>query len=98
MRNYYTTESSLDLFIELNAHWSHGGHWFDETNPDDIALLDKWMTRAKERGSAYYHQAILIWTQRDLLKREFAKENELNYVVFWKNDLSDAREYLSRIK
>lgn len=41
---------------------------------------------------------ILIWTQRDLLKREFAKENELNYVVFWKNDLSDAREYLSRIK
>lgn len=89
---------SLDLFIELNAHWSHGGHWFDETNPDDIALLDKWMTRAKERGSAYYHEAITVWTQRDLLKREFAKENELNYVVFWKNDLSDAREYLSRIK
>lgn len=89
---------SQDLFIELNAHWSHGGHWFDETDPDDITLLEKWKERAKEKGSSYYHQAIIVWTQRDLLKREFAEENELNYVVFWKNDLSDAREYLSRIQ
>lgn len=86
---------SLDLFIELNAHWSHGGHWFDETSSDDIVLLNKWMSKTKEKGSAYYHQAIMVWTERDLLKRQFAIANDLNYVVFWKQDLSDAREYLS---
>lgn len=87
---------SLDLFIELNAHWSHGGHWFDETDPGDVELLEKWLARTKERGSSYYQQAVIVWTQRDLLKRQFAIDNHLNYVVFWKQDLSDAREYLSK--
>lgn len=89
---------SKDLFIELNAHWSHGGHWFDETNFDDLAVLRTWVTRSKERGSAYYKNAIVVWTERDLLKRQFAMDNNLNYVVFWKNNLSDAREYLSGLQ
>lgn len=88
---------SQDLFIELNAHWSHGGHWFDETNPDDLVVLQNWINRSMERGSSYYRTAIRVWTERDLLKRRFAIDNDLNYMVFWKNDLSDAREYLSRL-
>ena len=30
-----------DLFIEINAFWMHGGHWFDESNPEDIEQLNK---------------------------------------------------------
>ena len=27
---------SFDLFIELNAHWSHGEHWFNEHDENDL--------------------------------------------------------------
>lgn len=89
---------SLDLFIELNAHWSHGGHWFDASNPADLELLSMWRKRVTERGSAYYHAAIETWTIRDVLKRQFALKYKLNYVVFWKNDLSDARNWLNSFR
>lgn len=88
---------SLDLFIELNAHWSHGRHWFDENNEDDLASLASWQEKAKQKGSRYYHAAIDVWTKRDPLKRKTAEQNHLNYAVFWQQDLSDAREYLSNL-
>lgn len=85
---------SLDLFIELNAHWSHGGHWFDESDENDLQKLAMWSEKAKEKGSRYYQAAIYIWTQRDLLKKAIAEKNNLNYLVFWNCDLSDVRKYL----
>lgn len=85
---------SLDLYIELNASWTHGGHFFDENNPDDIIQLDEWKTRAREKGSRYYHSAIDTWTYRDLLKLQTALDNNLNYLVFWRNDLTDFRNWL----
>lgn len=85
---------SLDLFMELNAHWSHGGHWFDKNNEEDLQKLAEWQSRAKEKGSRYYHAAIHVWTERDLLKKATAEQNNLNYLVFWNQDLSDVREYL----
>ena len=78
---------SLDLFIELNGFWTHGEHWFDETNSDDIEQLERW----KEKKSKFYDNAIETWTQRDVKKREYARKNNLNYVVFWgdcKQDIS----------
>lgn len=86
--------SSLDLFIELNATWTHGGHWYDENNPLDLMKLFEWQQKAVQKGSRYYKQAIHIWTERDLLKRSVAMSNHLNYVVFWDNDLTDAREWI----
>jgi hypothetical protein len=83
---------SLDVFIELNLHWSHGYHWFDETNTDDKLVLNAWIEKAKI--SSYYQSAINIWTKRDVLKRETAKENHLNYIVFWKQDLSDFYQWI----
>jgi hypothetical protein len=88
----------LDLFIELNASWTHGGHWFDETNTDDIAQLQEWQKRSIEKESRYYHLAIDVWTNRDLKKKQFAEDNSLNYVVFWKQDLSDARTWILSIQ
>lgn len=84
----------LDLFIELNAHWSHGGHFFDENNSVDVALLETWEERAVMKGSKYYRQAIHTWTVLDKQKLNVAIKNNINYLVFWKNDLSDAREWL----
>lgn len=59
--------------------------------------LAKWEERTAKKGSRYYYAAIYVWTKRDLLKKSMAEKNNLNYVVFWKNDLSDAREYLSNL-
>jgi len=56
---------SLDLFIECNFHWTHGFHWFDETNTTDIKKLQKW----KDKNTKYYHIAISVWTKSDLRKR-----------------------------
>ena len=70
---------SLDLFIELNAFWTHGSHWFDKDDEDDIYLCLNW----SQKNSAFYKNAIETWTQRDVKKREFARKSDLNYVVFW---------------
>lgn len=87
----------LDLFIELNASWTHGGHWFDENNPLDVEIRDDWYMRAVRQKSLYYAMAIDVWTDRDLLKKRTAEANHLNYLVFWDNKLTDAVAWLASI-
>ena len=70
----------LDLYIECNFSWTHGGHWFDESNMEDVKKLQQW----KDKGTKYYLNAIDTWTVRDVKKKKIAEENRLNYVVFWK--------------
>lgn len=89
---------SLDLFIELNASWTHGGHWFDDTNVFDMQKLSLWLDKSDGLNSKYYENAIRVWTVRDLMKRQCAIDNNLNYLVFWDNDLGDAREWLSHFR
>ena len=72
---------SEDLFIEFNRTWTHGGHPFDETNPDDISKLEMWEETAKT--SNYYKQAIYTWTNLDVRKQKIAKENNLNYITIY---------------
>lgn len=84
---------SIDLFIELNASWTHGKHWFDNNADSDINKLKLWVEKV-ENGSDYYASAIDTWTRRDVEKRRIAIKNNLNYVVFWKNDLSDFKQWL----
>lgn len=69
---------SEDLFIELNAHWTHGGHPFDKTNKDDLMLLNTWRTKGKT--SKYYRQACYVWTTLDPMKRQVAKDKGLNFI------------------
>lgn len=85
---------SLDLFIELNATWLHGDYWFDSSDVDDIAMLHTFKQKL-ESGKRFYKVAIDVWTVRDVKKRQVAIDNHLNYVVFWKNDLSDFKEWLN---
>ena len=71
----------LDTFVEYNAYFTHGGHWYNESNPDDLTTLECW--KAKAENSVAYKDAIDTWTKRDPRKRGYAKRNDLFYVVLW---------------
>ena len=69
---------SLDLYIECNYHWTHGGKPYEETE-EDLAKVEKW----KNKNTKYYDNAISTWTIRDVNKRKIAKENKLNWIEFF---------------
>ena len=77
--DFYIVED--DLFIELNAHWTHGGKPFDPNNEECIKQLNEWKEKAKT--SQFYQNAIQTWTVRDVEKQRVAKENNLNYKVIY---------------
>lgn len=78
--------ASRDMYIELNASWTHGRYWFDSNSEKDKSILMEW----KNKNTSYYDNAVAVWSERDLLKRETARNNDLNYVVFWDSELRDA--------
>lgn len=84
----------FDIFIELNIYWSHNTHFFDETNLDDLSVLNKWTKKAEE-GHKQYKNAIEVWTKKDIIKRDTAIKNKLNYVVLWTID--DMNTYLYKL-
>lgn len=56
-RNYYCTRypfkcdfyiPALDVFIECNFHWTHGGHWFDSASIEDQLLLSNWINSSSK--------------------------------------------------
>lgn len=75
-----------DLYIEINAHWTHGGRPFDNTNKEDLIKLEQW----RKQNTDFYNHAINTWTVRDVLKRETAKKNNLNYLEVFSNKIEDA--------
>lgn len=79
---------SLDLFIELNGDRCHNTHWFDSNNIDDVNMLNHWIDRQKaieqiSGKNSRYRQFIKTWTVTDVAKRNKAKDENLNYLVFW---------------
>ena len=77
----------LDMFIECNFHWTHGGHPFDPNSIKDQVKLERW----KAKQTKYYNNAIKTWTKRDVEKRNKAKEENLNYKEFW--SLKELKEF-----
>ena len=73
---------SLDLFIELNFSWTHGGHPFDVNNKEDIETLNKW----KSNNKNYEENAIYTWTDLDVRKLNTFKLNNLNYVILYNEE------------
>ena len=72
---------SLDLYIEFNFHWTHGGHKFDPNDKDDVDKLNIW--KEKSLTSKFYKSALTVWTERDIKKFKYATENNLNYLAFY---------------
>lgn len=83
---------SRDLFIEMNLFVSHGGHFFNLDSFEDLKKVSVW--REKALKSKFYENMMHVWTVSDVLKRETARKFGLNYLTFWKFDLSDFYEWL----
>ena len=79
-------DKDRDLFIEVNASWTHGYHWYNAEL--DADFCKKW--KAKSKDSTYYANALDVFTKRDVEKRECARKNNLNYVTLWDSDGMDA--------
>ena len=82
---------SLDLYIEIQGSWTHGRHPFDENNQEDIDKLNLW----KSKNTKYYNVAIKVWTDLDVRKRTIAKENKLNYLEIFSNNIYKCIEVLN---
>lgn len=76
--DFYIPE--LDLYIEFQGSWTHGGMPFEQNNTC-LAKLAKWQEKAKD--SDFYKNAIYTWTDLDVRKRNTAKENNLNWIEFF---------------
>ena len=85
---------SLDLYIEYNGTWTHGGHFFDENDEDNRDTLEKWKRLSEH--SKFYQNAIETWTIRDLNKLNTALKNNLNYVVWFNQE--QALDWINKFK
>ena len=90
--DYYIPE--LDLYIEYNGTWTHGGKFFDKNDLRDLEKLNQ--LTEKSKNSKFYRNAIETWTQRDILKLNTALKNNLNYIA-WFNE-EQAYDWIERIK
>lgn len=82
---------SLDLFIEFQGNWTHGGHPYDEKNPEDFSRIIEYQEKYEKSITSrkikyYYKNAIYTWTDLDIRKRKIAKENNLNYLEFFNKE------------
>lgn len=81
---------SIDTYVELNLYWGHGPKPFDKQDAVCLDILDKWIN--KSQNSHAYKSAIETWIIRDPLKIKTAKDNNLKYIMYYKNDnLYDGR-------
>lgn len=81
---------SQDLYIEYQGHWTHGGFEFD-TTPICLEQLKIW--EFKSKSSNFYKKAIEVWTQRDVEKRMFVKQNNINWLEFFNKQ--EVEEYIN---
>ena len=86
------------MFIEIQGNWTHGKHPFNKNDKDDLNIVEKW----KSKKSKYYNKAIHDWTVRDVIKRQIAKENGLNYIEIFSNDIEivieQFKKYILKLK
>lgn len=94
---------SRDLFIELNGDKCHNYGWFDENNLEHQSILNFWKKRseeleAKSGKKSRYRSFIKTWSETDVKKRNYAKNNNLNYIVFWDGESEKVdNTYVSRL-
>ena len=75
----------LDLYIEIQGSWTHGKHPFNPDDKKDNEKLNYW----KSKDSEYYNNAIYTWTDLDVRKRACARDNHLNYLEIFSNNIED---------
>ena len=92
--DFYIPE--LNLYIEYNGFVTHCGHFFDDSNENDLRQLEelKYLEEnAKtQKSKNFYKNVIYTWTILDKKKLDTANNNRLNYVVFWNE--KEANNYI----
>ena len=78
---------SKKLYIEYQGYYTHGKHKFNKENIRDQIEVE----RLKNRYGKECTQ-IIIWTIKDVEKREMAKKNNLNYLEFF--TLDEVEKYI----
>lgn len=78
---------SLDLFIELHCHYSHGNHWYDASNHDDQLRRQHLLASTSHRSVS----SVKTWCDIDLKKREDARRSGIRYLVFWDGTTSSKK-------
>jgi hypothetical protein len=77
---------SLDLFIEVNLHWTHYTHPFDPTKSEDLNQLEIF----RLKNTKGYDKLIEVWTIRDPEKQKAATASKINYrVLYNKQDITN---------
>ena len=81
-----------DLYLEIQGHWTHGKHPFNPENEEDQSIVESW----KIKNTKYYNSAIDVWTVRDVNKREYAKNNNLNFHELFQPTLDDVINFVHK--
>ena len=76
----------IDLFIEYNGYAAHGKHAYNPNSKEDNIQVSIWKEKYQNGKHPLYMKFIKGWTEHDVLKRNVAKENELNFMEFWNLD------------
>ena len=75
----------INLYIEIQGSWTHGKHPFNPDDKKDNEKLNYW----KSKDNEYYNNAIYTWTDLDVRKRVCARDNHLNYLEIFSNNIED---------
>lgn len=73
-----------DLYLEIQGMWTHGCHAFNSDDIEDKLKLEKW----KQKNTKFFDSAIQVWTITDPEKRKIAKQNKLNYLEVFTNNIN----------
>lgn len=100
--DFYVPE--MDLFIEYQGFISHGNQPYGLDAVYDEKLLQKWWKKVelfqkdnptKPLYDCAYYNYIMTWAVSDPLKRQIAKENNLNWIEFF--NMEDFMEWYKGI-
>ena len=86
----------IDYFIEIQGYWSHGGHPYDPNNLIDNETLSKWIKKSR-MGQKQYTGAIHVWTETDIKKRTFAKNNSINFLEIFSINIDEIKQQILNI-
>lgn len=78
---------SENLYIEYQGYYTHGKHKFNKENIRDQIEVERLKNKYGEECTQ-----IIIWTIKDVEKREMAKKNNLNYLEFF--TLDEVEKYI----
>ena len=82
---------SLDLYIEINGHPSHGKHPFEKDSVEDLQFVNF----CKMKNSPFFNKIIEVWTIRDVEKRNLARKNNVNLLEVFSSNFDECKDIIN---